>query len=171
MGMTTPPMPIRIPRTVTCDNCGKPFETIGDETTCTQCMIKPSRRPTDFPPVPKEMIMSDFSNTIRKKKVCVDCTKEFIPSGNCQKRCPECAAKITSGTHPKMAKARTSHPFGKDIAAAPAIKKANGSRAAAAPALTVACTMQDTVAIFHALADAGCTCLVFGNTKITIEAL
>lgn len=87
-------------------------------------------------------------------KVCIDCKKNYVPTSNVQKRCPDCM-KNHKYTAPKM----------------PKPPKANGARAASAPHLTVACTMQDTVAIFHALADAGCTCLVFGNTKITIEAL
>jgi len=192
MGLRTPPSPIRFPRKAICDQCGKPFETLADDTTCTQCMIKPSRRPTDFPPVPKEIIMSDFSNTIRKKKVCVDCMKEFVPTGNCQMRCPECAAKKNSATHPKTAKVRTPHHFGKDIQPSNAAitrtirkgepvdakdfgdiqpSKAATTLIAASPAITVACTMHDTVAVFRALADAGCTCLVFANMKIEIEAL
>jgi hypothetical protein len=165
MGMRNPPSPIRFPRKAICDQCGKPFETLGDDTTCTQCMIKPSRRPTDFPPVPKEIIMAQPCNP----KACIDCHKTYTPTSNVQKRCPACMKEHKHVAKPKAAKAE--HPFGKDLAAAPVIKKANGSRAAASPAITVACTMHDTVAVFRALADAGCTCLVFENMKISIEAL
>ena len=99
-----------------------------------------------------------------KPKACVDCNKTYTPTSNVQKRCPDCMKNYKPWLA-KPAKAAAPHPLGPDV------KKSNVSRTALAPSITVNCTMQDTVAIFHALAAAGCSELVFGNTKITIEAV
>lgn len=163
--------PVRLPHKTICEKCDVSFESVSDDTVCTQCMIKPSRRPTDFPSLSKGSSMSDFTKTVRKEKPCIDCSKKFTPTGNCQKRCPECTEKhaAASSTHPKRAQ---EHPFDKDVPGrlrGPGLAKTPAAQTI--PSITVACTMQDTVAIFHALAQAGCTELVFGNTKFSIEAL
>ncbi len=79
--------------------CKKPFKQIFEgQTVCTQCAIAPNRK--TFDPI-SEKIQED-SNPIKpkeesmpEKKICVepDCQKEYIPTGHCQKRCPECMAK------------------------------------------------------------------------------
>jgi hypothetical protein len=151
--------PVRFPRKAICDRCGNPFETLGDDLTCTQCMIKPSRRPTDFPPVPKEMIMPQPA--IRQPKICIDCHNTYTPTGACQKRCPKCAAKKP------VTKPKAEHPFGADVPRAkkpPVIPARPGLNAQIA-------SLQDAVSVFRSIADAGCTSLVFGNTRITVEAL
>lgn len=106
-----------------------------------------------------------------KPKPCVECLETYTPTGACQKRCPKCMAKGPASRPSRAAKVTTPHPFGKDVPAGPAVKKVNGTRQALTPSMTINCTMLDAVAIFHALAEAGCTCLVFGNTKLTIEAV
>jgi hypothetical protein len=193
----TPYAPVRFPRKAICDKCGKPFETLGDDTTCVQCMIKPSRpmiidtmeNSNHMQPLqkPKEMEPIMPQPAVHKEKNCIDCQKFFVPTGQNQKRCPECAAKKNSGTHPKTAKA-TPHPFGDTITEklvrpgiAAAVKRAdaaekNGFRIKKSiqpvvSAITVNCAFQDTIGIFRALAASGCTSLVFGNIKITIETV
>lgn len=147
MGMHNPPSPIRIPRMVICDQCGNPFETVTDEKTCTQCMIKPSRRPTDFPPIPKEMSMPQNC----KIKECVDCHKKYTPTSNVQKRCPECMDVHKKQYHYRI------------VDAAPK------NRVHEAKQLPVARTGLNVAGFLRNLSDNGVTGIVFGDIKISID--
>lgn len=182
-----------------CDKCGRPFDaSTTNQTTCMQCMVRPTRRPelkpTELkppelkPPRPKENNMKDFSKTVRKEKNCIDCKEAFIPTGNNTKYCPKCIQKKTHKA--KVKHSATVHPLGKTIiekllvpqgivdAAVRQTKSGLSAPLTVAtkhnvlmPSLTANCTMQDAVAIFRGLAEAGCSSIVFGTTKITIEAL
>lgn len=103
-----------------------------------------------------------------KLKTCTDCHKTYIPTSNVQKRCPDCM-KIKShhlGTRtrkfPRPAAAKAPHPLGND-GATPAASRLEPSRDKAPLSL------QGAVDLFCLLSDAGCTALVFGSTKISIE--
>lgn len=104
--------------------------------------------------------MSDFSKTVRAEKPCVECRKPFRPSGNCQKRCPEC------GTAKKRNKPDTRHA----LDAAPIAKAAFGLIAGKRPAMVTPYKQMPPFAGFlRGLHEAGCTGVVFGDIKITIS--
>jgi hypothetical protein len=66
-----------------CESCNKAFRpSIESQSICTQCLIHPYKIP-----ILKEEPMA----LTKKTKICVfpGCGKEFQPTGNCQKRCPE----------------------------------------------------------------------------------
>lgn len=80
------------PKLVICDQCKKPFETIVEgETTCVQCLIKPSHRDPVIQRKQEPIAMS--SKPTYKPKNCIACKNEFVPTGACQKRCPNCMGR------------------------------------------------------------------------------
>jgi hypothetical protein len=93
--------------------CHKPFRPVYEgQTVCTQCAIAPHRK-TILKSIMSDALgpgikpaqasgypsMNDLINQkeadMPEEKICVepDCQKKYVPTGNCQKRCPECQAK------------------------------------------------------------------------------
>jgi hypothetical protein len=78
-------------------------------------------------------------------------------------------------------KPKSDHPFGETITdklvrpgIAAAIKRAdsNGKKEQTVfRTVTIEGAFQETIQVFQTLAASGCTCLVFGNIKITIETV
>jgi Zn finger protein HypA/HybF involved in hydrogenase expression len=168
---------VRIPRTIKCDQCGNPFEVVDEQTTCTQCLIRP-RRSIDFPTIPiQEAIMPD-ALVVRSEKICIECNNPFKPTGNCQKRCEKCRKSASHHTDVREKK-RTlvkrdiltaEHPLGDTLApAAETTATAKAFAFAAKRGYGITPVESQFAAFVRTLHDAGVTSIVFGSVKITIE--
>jgi hypothetical protein len=95
---------------IICDTCVKPFiPQSATNTTCVQCMIKPSKPIASIAqPSVKPITKGEHMAQQCKEKACVNCGKQYMPTSNVQKRCPACMAN-----KPKAAK--VAHPFGANI--------------------------------------------------------
>ena len=77
--------------------CRKPFRPVFEgQTVCSQCQISPHKKPVFL--LPNEIVVNPIKPqeaNMPEEKICVepDCQKKYVPTGNCQKRCPECQAK------------------------------------------------------------------------------
>lgn len=56
----------------------------------------------------KEKPMGGATSVTTKSRRCVVCSKEYLPTGNAQKRCPSCSAKVKPPTKPKAEKSSAS---------------------------------------------------------------
>jgi hypothetical protein len=86
--------------------CHKPFRPLFEgQTICSQCSILPHKKMIlDIDELRKNIPSPETNNqnynnvkkedcTMPKEKICVDCQKPYIATGNCQKRCSECNLK------------------------------------------------------------------------------
>jgi hypothetical protein len=93
-----------------CDKCGKKFfAAISGQTTCTSCLVAPSRKDII---VPKQAIKPEGENMSRdlKEKPCVDCLKQFKPTSNVQARCLPCRKIYNASKKKNKKEAKMSEP-------------------------------------------------------------
>lgn len=97
--------------------------------------------------------MADVSKPVRAEKTCVECNKKFIPTGNCQKRCQECAKNKPK----KAAQVRVT---------------AKSSIIEPRPNVCRDAHGQTSFPLFlRNLQQSGVTIIVFGDIKITIDKI
>jgi hypothetical protein len=93
-----------------CDKCGREFlAAISGQTTCTTCLIMPSRKNIIGPEQTIKPKGDDMPLDL-KEKPCVDCLKQFKPTSNVQKRCLPCKEIYDASKKKNKKSARLSEP-------------------------------------------------------------